>query len=164
MKRIVIQKGFTLIELLVVIAIIGILSTLLMSNFIGVRQRARDGRRKADISQIQAALEQYRSDQGSYPPTNAFPQTCQTTGNGSLQDPGNTTTYMQKVPCDPLTPSYYNNGNYYYFSTGTTYTIVSCLENTQDSQAVSYPSGVGAPSTGCPLNSSNLGYYVVNNP
>ena len=61
------KKGFTLIELLVVIGIIGILSGLLMANFIGVRQRSRDGTRKSNLSQIQSAVELYRSDQGSYP-------------------------------------------------------------------------------------------------
>lgn len=61
------KKGFTLIELLIVIAIIGVLATLLMVNFIGVRQRARDAQRKSDLRQIQSALEIYRSDQGSYP-------------------------------------------------------------------------------------------------
>ncbi|MBI2195693.1 MAG: type II secretion system protein [Candidatus Levybacteria bacterium] len=61
------EKGFTLVELLIVIAIIGVLTTLLMANFIGVRQRARDAQRKSDLRQIQSALELYRSDQGSYP-------------------------------------------------------------------------------------------------
>ncbi|MDP2672104.1 MAG: type II secretion system protein, partial [Candidatus Daviesbacteria bacterium] len=50
-------RGFTLIELLVAIAIIGILSSFLLSNFVGVRQRARDGVRKSDLRQIQSALE-----------------------------------------------------------------------------------------------------------
>src|SRR5579885_2349137 len=92
------QGGFTLIELLIVIAIIGILSTLLTTNFIGVRQRARDGKRKADLSQIQAALEQYRADQGAYPAT--LPS-C-TTAPPAFQNASQTTTYMQKIPCDPL--------------------------------------------------------------
>ena len=62
MKILGLKKGFTLVELLIVVAIIGILSTLLMANFIGVRQRARDAQRKADLRQIQSALELYRSD------------------------------------------------------------------------------------------------------
>jgi general secretion pathway protein G len=89
------NKGFTLIELLIVIAIIGVLSTLLMANFIGVRQRARDAQRKSDIRQIQAALEIYRSDSGAYPPTGSFPSPC-----GSPLASGGST-YMQKIPCDP---------------------------------------------------------------
>lgn len=145
------MKGFTLIELLIVVAIIGVLSTLLMTNFIGIRQRARDGKRKADISQIQASLEQYRSDQGSYP--NAL-NSC----GGSLQSPDASATYMQKIPCDPLGSTYYNNGSYYYTSSGTTYTLAACLENTADSQGTqSSPGGNGC--TSVPAT-----YYVVYNP
>ena len=117
-------KGFTLIELLIVIAIIGVLSALLMANFIGVRQRARDSQRKADLRQIQSALELYRSDLSSYQTTASFPA-C----NLSLISGG--TTYMQKVPCDPTNTSPFV---YSYSSGGTTYTLYACLENGSDSQ------------------------------
>lgn len=146
--------GFTLIELLVVIAIIGILATLLMSNFISIRQRARDGKRKSDISQIQAALEQYRADQGSY-------YTGTLTCGAAFTNPNNVSMiYMKKVPCDPFTQTgqtYYNSGNYYYNSDGTNYTIGACLENASDPQGTSSsPGGTGT----C----SSATYYVVNNP
>lgn len=116
-------KGFTLIELLIVIAIIGVLSSLLMANFIGIRQRARDAQRKADLRQVQSALELYRSDQASYPTTANFPACgAALTASGS--------TYMQKVPCDPLGGTWV----YTYSSSGTTYTLFACLENASDSQ------------------------------
>ena len=117
-----IKRGFTLIELLVVVSIIGVLSALLMSNFVGVRQRARDAQRKSDVKQIQSALELFRADVGSYPSTNNFP-------NCGLSLTNSGSTYMQKIPCDPST-----NSNYNYSSNGTTYTIVACLENGNDSQ------------------------------
>ena len=139
------QKGFTLIELLIVIAIIGILSTILTVNFIGVRQRGRDAQRKANIRSIQSALELYRSDQSNYPTT--LPS-C----NTSLVDPVNgTTTYMKTIPCDPL------GGSYQYQGTSTTYTLVSCLENTNDTDGtVTKPTGFTACSSGY--------YFVVTNP
>ena len=146
------KKGFTLIELLIVVAIIGILATLLMANFIGVRQRARDAQRKSDIRQIQSALELYRSDQSIYPTTAQFPS-CGTALTGGTP----TVTYMSKVPCDPFgSGTGYNNGSYYYSSNGSTYTLGACLENTSDSQGTATSPG----SSGC---SSNW-YYVVTNP
>ncbi len=145
------KNGFTLIELLIVIAIIGVLSTLLMVNFIGIRQRARDANRKSDMSQIQAALEQYRADQGSYP---AGLPNC---GNPLTNDDGSIT-YMQKVPCDPLGNLYYNSGDYYYYfdNSKDSYTITACLENTSDSQGTSTTPG----GSGCDTSF----YYTVTNP
>lgn len=116
-------RGFTLIELLVVAAIIGILSTFLLVNFIGIRERARDAQRKSDLRQIQSALELYRADQGSYLLTAAFPSCGSALTGGSPP-----TTYMQKVPCDPKGTSYA------YSSDGNTYSIIACLENSSDSQ------------------------------
>lgn len=117
------SSGFTLIELLIVIAIIGILTTLLMVNFIGIRQRARDAERKSDLRQIQAALELYRADTSDYP-SSPLPACGTSFANNGV-------TYMQKLPCDPI-----NSGDfkYTYTSTGTTYVIYACLENVNDLQ------------------------------
>ena len=129
-----INKGFTLIELLIVIAIIGVLATLLMVNFVGVRQRARDAQRKSDLRQIQSALEIWRSDNGSYPASAEFAPR----GLGTCGDPliKNGTTYMVKIPCDPS-----NTGKFVYtyvssggVQTSAGYTLYSCLENVGDSQ------------------------------
>jgi prepilin-type N-terminal cleavage/methylation domain-containing protein len=46
------QKGFTLIETLVVISIIGILATIIITSLLGARDKARDTKRKAELSQI----------------------------------------------------------------------------------------------------------------
>lgn len=121
------KKGFTLIELLIVIAIIGVLASLLMVNFVGVRQRARDAQRKSDIRQIQSALELYRADNSSYP-TSDFPTTC----GPRVSFIKSGTTYMQTVSCDPL------GGAYKYTSPipgkPGTYSITACLENANDNQ------------------------------
>jgi len=123
------HKGFTLVELLIVVGIIGILATLLMANFIGVRQRARDAQRKSDLRQIQSALEIYRSDISTYPAT-IYAASCPTSGSLSGGSPANT--YMSKVPCDPS-----SNANYTYTQTGsgTGYTLITCLENLSDPQS-----------------------------
>lgn len=120
-----IQKGFTLIELLLVLAIIGVLTSFLLANLIGAKARARDAQRKSDLRQIQAALEMYRADNGTYP---AAPlPAC----GSSLNSNG--TVYMQSIPCDPL-----NTGQYVFTYSltggGTGYTLITCLENVNDSQ------------------------------
>lgn len=62
------RKGFTLIELLVVIGIIGVISSVVLSNMNSSRGKARDGKRIADLRQIQLALESYAAaNGGKYP-------------------------------------------------------------------------------------------------
>lgn len=63
------KSGFTLIELLVVVLVIGVLSGVVVSviNTGGIRQKARDSQRIADLGKVQAALELYFSDYRSYP-------------------------------------------------------------------------------------------------
>ncbi len=143
--------GFTLIELLVAISIIGILSSFLLANFIGVRQRARDGVRKSDLRQIQSALELYRSDQSTYPPNTSF-STC----GGAFTGGNPVTTYMQKIPCDPSstasTPISYT---YNSISPNTAYTIVACLENVNDPQ-------LDSPKANCTGNTTWK--YTLQNP
>jgi len=116
------NKGFTLIELLIVLAIIGVLSSFILANLIGAKSRARDGQRKSDLRQIQAAFELYRADQNGYPLSLPGCGSSLTNGAGG-------TIYMQKMPCDPLTHT-----SYIYTQTGAGYTLSACLENTNDSQ------------------------------
>ena len=141
------NEGFTLIELLLVLAIIGVLTSFLLANLIGAKARARDAQRKSDMRQLQAAFELYRSDQGDYP-ASPLP-TC---GN-SLSAPTGGTVYMQKVPCDPL-----KNTSYSYNLTGggTGYTLISCLENVNDSQKDQVNNGTYCTGT------SNWSYTLTN--
>ena len=63
------KKAFTLIELVIVIAIIALLSTLGLSTYNSVQQDARNAKRKADLKEMQKALQIYRQEKGSYPST-----------------------------------------------------------------------------------------------
>ncbi len=158
------SKGFTLIELLVAIVIIGLLSGLLVANFVGVRQRARDGVRKSDLNQIRSALELYRADVGFYPDVgNSAGQFPQTSCGGSFRHPTSSVEYMNKIPCDPLwTGTQYNGGRYYYEKTaGSSYKLGACIENGADQNASdSSPGGTGS----CPTTGGTSKYYVLRNP
>ena len=126
------KSAFTLIELLVVIAIIGMLSGLLVPNFMAARERARDSQRKNDLKQIQKALETYKQDQAipvyptQYPNSSGY----QFPGTGSTWTTGGVT-YMNKVPGDPKTvvptPYYYVPDN-----VNVNYTLCGCIENSAD--------------------------------
>ncbi|NCN06973.1 MAG: prepilin-type N-terminal cleavage/methylation domain-containing protein [Candidatus Pacebacteria bacterium] len=62
-----IDVGFTLIELLVVISIIAVLTAILLPNLVGIRGRAADARKKADLKEFQSALRLYYNDNQKYP-------------------------------------------------------------------------------------------------
>ncbi len=114
-----IRKGFTLIELLVVIAIIGILSTLAIVALGSARQKARDSKRVADLSQVSKALELYYNDNNDYP-------TIITPGQ-PLASGSNV--YMAAVPSNP-TPRNDNgcaNADYTYGYITGSYSFGTCV-------------------------------------
>ena len=61
------NKGFSLIELLVVISIIGVLTTVLVMNFVGTRERSRDAQKIQNLNSLKNALRMYYNDNQSYP-------------------------------------------------------------------------------------------------
>ncbi len=63
------RRGFTLIELLVVIAIIAILSALSMGGYTYIARKQADSQATIQISLLEKAIEEYKLDNGSYPPT-----------------------------------------------------------------------------------------------
>lgn len=63
------KKGFTLIELIIVISIISVLAVLGMSSYQSIQQDSRNTRRKADLKELQKALEAHKSRNGIYPST-----------------------------------------------------------------------------------------------
>lgn len=119
------EVGFTLLELLVVIVILGILGGLISGNFFTSLKKGRDTKRKADLEQIQRALEMYYEDKRTYP-TFAISfgsSLCETSGCAAGEK-----IYMQKLPNDPISSAAYQ---YLPAGDGTSYKIFACLENDQ---------------------------------
>lgn len=64
-----VSRGFTLLELLVVIVIIGLLAGLVAPKYFDQVGKSNAKVAKAQIDALEKALDQYRLDVGSYPPT-----------------------------------------------------------------------------------------------
>jgi general secretion pathway protein G len=84
------QEGFTLLELMTIIVIIGILVTLAIPSYRGAVVKAREAVLKQDLFTMRDVLDQYRGDQGKYPPALS-----------DLVKAG----YLRAVPVDPITLS-----------------------------------------------------------
>lgn len=74
------RDGFTLVELLVVIAIIALLAALITAAASRALEAARRARIKAEITQLDTALKDYKNNVGSFPPN------TQTDGTGVLNE------------------------------------------------------------------------------
>ena len=126
------HKGFTLIELIVVMSIIGVLATLIINNLNDARARARDSKRKTELTQLKTALRIYYNDYQTYPAHpggNADIMGCGATGTdacgGSEEEFSTTsTTYMKQLPSF----TYYSQDD-----SGEGFTLKTTLENASDS-------------------------------
>lgn len=136
------KKGFTLIELLVVISIIGVLTALLLSNFVGIRERAKDAKLKAGLRELKTAMRLHYNDNQSYPATGAGGTFVGCSGgNCSEGDEFNSgvggTVYMKNVPA---------YDNYNRTGGGDGFTIYVGLNNDSDQDMVqSQTDCVGSP-------------------
>ena len=124
------NRGFTLIEILIAVAIVAVLIGFIVPNFLGIRIRARDTKRKSDLSQLQKAMELFRSDRDlpAYPDDTFMNGLCNKCWTQNADCGGNI--YMKKLPCDPQTQNQY----IYVRNPGDSlrYDISACLENQND--------------------------------
>ena len=136
------QGGFTLLELLIVIVIIGILALLIIPNITSAPKKARDTKRKTDITTVRKGLEEYFVNNNVYP--NAL--TDLQTGSAPI---------MKVLPIDPKANPNVDPYTYDYVvaNANSTYTLTACLENDQDNGANVIPK-VGS----CPTKS----FQVIN--
>ena len=130
-KRIREKSGFTLIELLIVVAIIAIIAAIAVPNIISTNIRAKVKGVRADMGSVAIALEDYRIDNGSYPPqyddnydkiaTTAPLTSGNAQGLGRLIYPTTsspTPVYLTSIPKDPFNDNPDPGGYYSYFTTG----------------------------------------------
>jgi general secretion pathway protein G len=89
-KGLATQTGFTLVELMVVVTIAGILVTLAEPSFRQSVWKAKEAALKQNLFTLRDVIDQYRADQGAYPPALA-----------DLQSAG----YLRRIPADPITSS-----------------------------------------------------------
>ena len=140
------KRGFTLIELLVVIAIIAILVAFSATNYVGVRSRAKDIKKKTELSQLKNALRLYYNDYGVYPGPSASTAVnnlngcgtagtspCLTTCSGQFaaggSPPGCNAIYMKLLPS-----STDYAWSYRQRTSGDDFCLWTTLENTSDAQ------------------------------
>ncbi|RQD73856.1 MAG: prepilin-type N-terminal cleavage/methylation domain-containing protein [Halanaerobium sp. MSAO_Bac5] len=121
LKRIARKKeGFTLIELLIVISIIGILMSIAVPTFSGVKDRANITVIKSDLHNIMHGLEMYYMDNHSYPGAaeTVDISTVLDTENISTNNDASEYSYLADAAEDAEQYIIYyefDSNNYYYF-------------------------------------------------
>ena len=65
------QHAFTLVELLTVISIIALLAAFTVAVLGGAKKSATLNHAKAELAQLETAIDSYKQDHGFYPPSNA---------------------------------------------------------------------------------------------
>ncbi len=114
------KKSFTLLEMLVVIGIIAILATLGFASYSTVQKKARDAKRKGDLSAMQKVLEQcYSVNNYSYPAITGGGSVTISTNCTALGGPNITFT-------DPTTKTYTVTGG---AEGASTYSVSVTLED-----------------------------------
>lgn len=105
------RRGFTLIELLIVIAIIGVLSSVILASLTFARQKSRDGKRIAEVTQMVRALELFYDTNQRYPSTTPAGFTGKDAGIKLLSSLG----FLPSTPPVPppgINPTYIYHGIY----------------------------------------------------
>lgn len=148
------EYGFTFIELMLVIAILGVLLTLVSGNFLSSLKKGRDAKRKADLEQIQRAVEIYYDDNRAYPLTSSI-----NFSGGQLCHPSGCATkvYMQKIPNDPKSTGGYTY-RYCTNATNSQYQLYALFENSNDPKIITV-NPLSTCTTNC-YSSGNCNYGI----
>ena len=110
------KRSFTLIEILVVVTIIILLTATAAVSYSSFLKQSRDAKRKADVEQIRAALEMYRSNTNTYVITADLAPLVA----GS---------YIQTIPTPPKSGAYTYAPSSCAGGVCSSYTLTATLEN-----------------------------------
>jgi len=168
------KKSFTILELIIVVALIALIATavIVFLNPINQFQKAWDGKRKSELSEMRKIFEDYYNDKQCYPkpaelcydasgvPIADGSYTCHICSH--MTDSPNFSPYMATLPCDPQSP-----GKKYLYQTNDNtcpkwFRIFTRLSNTKDTAI----DEVGCR-FGCGVNSNPADYsynYFVGSP
>ncbi len=160
------QSGFSLIELLVVIAIIGILSSIVLSAVNSARTKARDVKRKAEISSIGRLITGScylpSTGAGEYDITDLVTELAATYPQYA--------SYVSQIPKDPSLPASAPNSLYMYtVNTSGKCALYANLENENEAitlQSISSPTpggGTGVFSASTAGWNGSPKYFQVSN-
>ena len=95
------QRGFTLIEIMVVVTILAILIALVAPKMVGRTDQARRVSTKAQVRNIEGALQLYKLDNGIYPSTDqGLDALVEKPNIGEIPKNWKTGGYLKKVPLD----------------------------------------------------------------
>lgn len=124
------RSGFTVVELIIVIVVVALLATITTIAYRSTQASARDEKRKADVTMLNAAVEEYYARYGAYPLPDCtgdagswYSECWNNQAWQVLKNEG----YISKIP----TGSAGSTANYAWFNfyTGTGYAIRVQLED-----------------------------------
>ena len=123
------RKGFSLTELMIVMSIVSTTATLAGAQMDDILPMARDAQRKANIKQVQTALNIYYNDHEQYPISETNEPTVQGYQmiKGVLESADET--YVPEMPHDPLNTDQYV---FKYWSDGQKFKLAFETEDPSD--------------------------------
>lgn len=107
MKDAVRKAGFSLVEVMIVVVILAILATLLGPRLMGRTEDAKRAAAKAQIRNIESALQLYKLDNGVYPSTDqGLKALVEKPASGPVPTNWKAGGYLAKLPSDPWGHTY----------------------------------------------------------
>jgi len=95
-------EGFSFIEVMIVVVILAILATLLIPRVMGRTEDAKRAAAKAQIANIESALQLYKLDNGNVPSTEqGLKALVERPSSGPAAPNWKAGGYLPKVPADP---------------------------------------------------------------